>query len=449
MSKLFAVTLAGMCLYVFVSVPAHARAVIPHVIYTVNSTLDEPDANPGNGKCKSASSRKCTLRAAIMESNAVGGATIILPAGTYQLTHKDPAEPSEDTGKSGDLDVLVPLKFKGAGKGLTIIDGKGLDRVFDLFGKTKIARMTIQNGATAENGGGIKIEGSGKLVLRNSVVTDNQALNGSGIYGGGDMTLIHSTVWYNNCVNKAQQGGGIYVGYGAYISQTRISNNCADQGGGIFATDLADVRLDVFLVNSTVDSNKAREGGGIYTYTGGYVLNSTIVSNRANLGSGGSGEGAGVYNSSVIEDFSFWNATIVGNSAGAGSTAGGIYVAPFENANLKNTILDFNSPDDCEGSFTSWNYNLIYNPNGCALSADPSTQTGLHADLKPLASNGGPTPTMGLYLVSEALDAIPVAHCTWSSGNIALTTDQRGFPRPVDGDGNGKAKCDIGAVEMP
>jgi len=39
------------------------------VVYTVDSTLDEPDANPGTGGCLTAGS-KCTLRAAIQESNA-------------------------------------------------------------------------------------------------------------------------------------------------------------------------------------------------------------------------------------------------------------------------------------------------------------------------------------------------------------------------------------------
>lgn len=39
------------------------------VVYTVDSTLDEPDANPGTGGCVTAGG-KCTLRAAIQESNA-------------------------------------------------------------------------------------------------------------------------------------------------------------------------------------------------------------------------------------------------------------------------------------------------------------------------------------------------------------------------------------------
>lgn len=443
-----ALVLLMLCL---LSLPSSVRATrntraAAGMTFTVNSTLDEEDAAPGDGKCKSAPSKKCTLRAALMENNARGGGAIVLPQGKFVLTHKDPAEPSEDTGARGDLDVLAALKLVGAGKSETIIDGDGRDRVFDLWEHAVIKRVTIQNGLTDENGGGIKIENGGTLTLRNSIVSDNQAVNGSGIYGGGGMNLKKVKL-LNTCLTYAKQGGGIYVGYGAYISQTQISRNCADQGGGIFATDLADVRLNVFIVNSTVDNNRAREGGGIYTYTGGYVLNSTIANNRAILGSGGTGEGGGVYDASAIEDFAFYNATIAGNTTGPGGAAGGIFVLPFENANLKNSILDFNLPDDCEGLVTLLNYNLIYNTNGCALNVDPSTQTGIHADLKSLMNNGGATPTMALQATSEALDAIPGAYCTWGAGNGVLTTDQRGQPRPADGDGNGKAKCDIGAFE--
>ena len=43
------------------------RTVVAAPIFTVNSTLDEPDAAPGDGICFSTPSGKCTLRAAIME----------------------------------------------------------------------------------------------------------------------------------------------------------------------------------------------------------------------------------------------------------------------------------------------------------------------------------------------------------------------------------------------
>lgn len=61
------ISIAVGCL---LAVPVSASAVI----YTVDSTLDEPDATPGVGGCLTAG-LKCTLRAAIQESNASTGVT--------------------------------------------------------------------------------------------------------------------------------------------------------------------------------------------------------------------------------------------------------------------------------------------------------------------------------------------------------------------------------------
>lgn len=81
--------------------------------FTVSSTLDEPDANPGDGLCLSVPSGACTLRAAIMEANAQGGAsTISLPAGTFKLTIPGA---NEDLEATGDLDVYANLTIIGAG----------------------------------------------------------------------------------------------------------------------------------------------------------------------------------------------------------------------------------------------------------------------------------------------------------------------------------------------
>lgn len=61
--------------------PTHANTP-----FTDNSTVDEVDANPGDGSCLSTPSGQCTLRAAIIEANALPGAdTLNLPAGAYTL----------------------------------------------------------------------------------------------------------------------------------------------------------------------------------------------------------------------------------------------------------------------------------------------------------------------------------------------------------------------------
>ena len=66
--------------------------------------------------------------------------------------------------------------------------------------------------------------------------------------------------------------------------------------------------------------------------------------------------------------------------------------------------------------------------------------------LGPLKNNGGPTQTHALVAGSPAIDAGDPGGCRDNSGAL-LQTDQRGFARHVDGNNDGTARCDIGAVE--
>ena len=64
--------------------------------------------------------------------------------------------------------------------------------------------------------------------------------------------------------------------------------------------------------------------------------------------------------------------------------------------------------------------------------------------LAPLADNGGPTQTLALMLGSPAIDTGSNLICADVPVN---NLDQRGFVRPVDGNGNPDETCDIGAFE--
>ena len=78
--------------------------------FTVNSTIDEPDAIPGDGVCLSTPSGVCTLRAAVMEANFLGGShSITLPC-NYVLT-------------SGHIDITTSIAITGDESTSTAIDG--------------------------------------------------------------------------------------------------------------------------------------------------------------------------------------------------------------------------------------------------------------------------------------------------------------------------------------
>ena len=113
--------------------------------FTVNDLTDAVDLAPGDGTCEvTMATGDCTLRAAIMETNALAGAdTITLAADTYTLTltgvdeRCDGAVPCTGTGtlpadpyvpvvtadaSMGDLDITGDLTITGAGVDQTLIE---------------------------------------------------------------------------------------------------------------------------------------------------------------------------------------------------------------------------------------------------------------------------------------------------------------------------------------
>lgn len=150
--------------------------------FVVDSTADAIDLEPGDSLCLTEFG-SCTLRAAIMEANALSGADIIDltaindPASpitltiegvdeTFAETEPGVAEPCEAVIEAnasiGDLDITGDLEIFGAGPGLTVIqwqnqslDDPGIgDRIFHIqaptgvtIGLVKIADLMITRGS--------------------------------------------------------------------------------------------------------------------------------------------------------------------------------------------------------------------------------------------------------------------------------------------------------------
>jgi CSLREA domain-containing protein len=330
-----------------------------------------------------------------------------------------------------------------------------------------VTNATVSNNTAAGNsGGGIYATGSGTLTVTNSTISGNwSAGNGGGIrIFNGTATLTGSTVSGNTALGN---GGGISNSGAAAVSNSLLSDNIANNGGGaanLNAGSTLTLTDSTVSGNSTVTGNpQTNAGGGLYNITGGTltVNNSTVNGNST------TNTGAGIYNRSNL---TLNNSTVSGNTGSnwggggirveGGSSAtlnnstvsnnpsaiagGGISVVEASTATLNNTIIA-NSPTgvDCfnNGSTVNAAYSLIENGLPCVNGTNSNNLTG-DPNLGALAGNGGATQTHALLSCSPAIDA----------GNLfaSAANDQRGagFLRTVNlleqdaGDGT-----DIGAFE--
>jgi len=175
----------------------------PSATFTVNSTIDATDANPGNGVCETAPGNGiCTLRAAIQESNTLAGAdTINIPTGTFLLTLDGI---NEDNAVTGDLDIKDDLTINGVSPQGTILDGNDLDRLFHITGNSMptviIAHLTIQNGQSFHPDagylgvGGCVLNNNGSLNVNDTIFYNNYR---GCLYNAGTMTVTNSLAQNN------------------------------------------------------------------------------------------------------------------------------------------------------------------------------------------------------------------------------------------------------------
>ena len=444
-------------LLLFFIFPSDSGFSAPDKVFEVTSIADTVDDNPGDGECADANGI-CTLRAAVMEANLHAGAdSINLPADIYPLTiENDLFEEEEAT--TGDLDIIGNLTINGAGAGKTIIDGYGLqDRLLDIKpdSEVTISGVTIYDGYNLAAGG---ILNRGALVLYECILSSNGAMEGGGIINASNavLTLTNSTV--NN--NDAIAGGGI-LNYGSInINNSAIRNNNAEYGGGISNSD-----GELFINNSTISHNGVifdGSGGGINISGGTISLTNSTVSGNYSCGSGGgitiTGSGKLVGHNITITDNmanAYYYRDDCGSMGNPPSGKGGGIKHISGQVHLHNTIVAQNflstqtgtkQTDDCWGILNTLRYSLLGTADNCVY-VDDNNIVNQNPKFKPLKDNGGSTQTHALKDNSPAIDAGDPKGCKDQGGKL-LTTDQRGFARPFDGDGNGSARCDMGAYEL-
>lgn len=359
-------------------------------VYTVNTAedLDPP------GDCTTEAGG-CSLREAIMEANTnPGHDTINVQANTYSLTIAGTTEGSGDTDAAqADLDITDDVEIVGVGAVSTIVDAGNAYRVFAIGSgiDASIKSLTVQHGGAGQGG----ILNQGSLTLEDARVTSN---SGSGVKNQGALTAKR-TAFDNNATTAWLTG--------------------LPRGGAIMSVVDSTLVLDMCTFTNNY---AATDGGAVMSYAVAQITNCTFSGNQAEEVGGGA----------LFEEqpVTVVNSTFADNSAGLRS--GGIECTDYCRLSLGNSILSNNAGGDCASAGGT------IAPNDHNLIADGSCSPLLTGDPGLGAFNGQ---NYSLTEGSQAIDAGNDATCA--------EVDQTGTARPLDGDGDGIAVCDIGAIEAP
>ncbi|MEJ2104457.1 MAG: choice-of-anchor Q domain-containing protein [Ignavibacteriaceae bacterium] len=351
-----------------------------------------------------------SLMQAVSDANSTSGADTIIFAANVRGTINNNATltPNETLSIIGPGPDLLTITSGGSGR-VIFLDTQGESYSF--------SGLTISGGYNSSGAGAGIFARDAELKIKNCIIKDN--VNSYANTGGGGIYAITSQI---------------------YIENSLIENNtCNLAGAGMsLAASTFTVIKNSSIINNSVGSSSSNWGGGGIYVSGILVLENCTISGNSHPNRGG-----------AIDVYGFVNlngCTVTDNSADA---CGGIYEhSPSQEDTiivLANSIVAVNlsntGGNDLYGRIYSNGYNLIQDQTGATISGDATGNIYGQDPLLGSLQNYSPT-----IVFHQLLNGSPAM----DNGNNAtcLSFDQRGIYRPQDGDENGNAVADIGAIEM-
>jgi hypothetical protein len=324
---------------------------------------------------------------------------------------------------------------------------------------------TFAIGGNGGNGGaggqalGGAVYNAANLTVVNCTFSGNSVVGGNGAAGGTGGSGKNPGFAGDGGVGGIASGGALFNALNLSLGSSTFSTNSAKAGttatagtsgngagipgkkgataagGALFNSWWVSATNCTFFTNTVFGGPGGNGGNGGGTFqvagdagdggdaVGGSVDNhNTLTMIACTLSSGGAFGGTnGIAGSGNVP----------GNGGAVGASDGGNLANSGGFLTLLGTILTAAaSGNNSFGDLTDAGYNLS---SDSVSSFGGTSLQNINPRLGPLALNGGPTRTMALLAGSPAVDQVPP--------DFSPPTDQRGFPRPINGAG------DIGSFE--